>query len=401
MRGRIRWALESGAWRPSVVQLLARQGQRSEDRRRGTVPTNAHLRGVAEWLARAQDATDDGGVSWGYSLRRGWMASYPETSGYIVPTLLALAVRLDDSEWVDRAERAVRFLSGIQLASGAFPGARIDENATEPSVFNTAQIINGLLAWHRHSGESEAIERALRAGDWLVSVQDSDGAWRSHTYNGLATTYTAHASCWLAELGTATANARHVEAATRHMDWVLTQRDEESGWIDLAGFTADDHAARRSVAHTVSYVLAGVLGTALVTGRNDAVAAVASSARSLAASLDRHGWLGGMLDARWEPAVSWACPTGTAQAALVWFRLAEVTGAADLLPPARRAVELVTATQRISADAPPGVRGGIPASDPVWGDYLAFTYPNWPAKFYADALLADERLPTGLSEAPA
>lgn len=356
---------------------------------------------MAAWLGRAQDATGDGGVSWGYSLRRGWMASYPETSGYIVPTLLALATRLGEGRWADRAERAVRFLSGIQLASGAFPGARIDENTTEPSVFNTAQIINGLLAWHRHSGESEAIERAIRAGDWLVSVQDSDGAWRAHMYNGLATTYTAHASCWLAELGQATATARHVDAATRHMDWVLAQRDEGSGWFDLAGFTAEDHAARRSVTHTVSYVLAGVLGTALVTGRDDAVAMVASSSRSLAASLDRHGWLGGMLDARWEPVASWACPTGTAQAALVWFRLAGEAGATDLLPAARRAVELVTATQRIADDTPPGVRGGIPASDPVWGDYLAFTYPNWPAKFYADALLADDRLLPGPSVAPA
>ena len=51
----------------------------------------------------------------------------------------------------------------------------------------------------------------------------------------------------------------------------------------------------------------------------------------------------------------------------------------------------MTATQRLDA-ADPGVRGGIAGSDPVWGDYLGFTYPNWAAKFTADALLADPRL---------
>jgi hypothetical protein len=42
------------------------------------------------WLARAQDcsASRDGGVSRHYSLLTGWATSYPETTGYIVPTML-------------------------------------------------------------------------------------------------------------------------------------------------------------------------------------------------------------------------------------------------------------------------------------------------------------------------
>jgi len=43
-----------------------------------------------QWLVRAQDnsATRDGGVSRHYSLANGWAASYPETTGYIIPTML-------------------------------------------------------------------------------------------------------------------------------------------------------------------------------------------------------------------------------------------------------------------------------------------------------------------------
>jgi hypothetical protein len=42
------------------------------------------------WLCRAQDhsASSDGGVARHYSLLDGWAPSYPETTGYIIPTLL-------------------------------------------------------------------------------------------------------------------------------------------------------------------------------------------------------------------------------------------------------------------------------------------------------------------------
>ncbi len=401
MRGFVSFVRSSGAWRPAAARVLVRQRFRLADRQRRIAPTEANLRAVAGWLTRAQDATPDGGISWGYTLRRGWMPSYPETTGYIVPTLLALGDRLGDAELEARAERAIRFLYGLQLESGAFPGARVDENLTEPSVFNTGQIVNGLVAWHRRSGEQEALDRALRAGDWLIGVQDDDGAWRRHIYNGLAVTYTAHASSWLAELGRQAGSDRHLAAAVRHAEWVLTRQDGQSGWFDDAGFTAADHRARRSVTHTIVYVLAGLLATAEAAERDDIRVAVVRGARPMAARLMDSGWLPGILDARWEGRAGYACLTGTAQAALLWYRLAETTAAPELLEPAGAAVELVAAAQRPS-DRDPGVRGGIAGSDPIWGAYLGFTYPNWAAKFYADALLAAEhaQVRAGISAEP-
>ncbi|MCP5002594.1 MAG: hypothetical protein GY941_01390, partial [Planctomycetes bacterium] len=45
------------------------------------------------WLGRAQDhsASADGGVARHYSLVTGWAPSYPETTGYIIPTMLDYA----------------------------------------------------------------------------------------------------------------------------------------------------------------------------------------------------------------------------------------------------------------------------------------------------------------------
>jgi hypothetical protein len=33
------------------------------------------------------------------------------------------------------------------------------------------------------------------------------------------------------------------------------------------------------------------------------------------------------------------------------------------------------------------VRGGVPGSSPLWGEYGSFKYLNWAAKFMADVLM--------------
>ncbi|NIR46494.1 MAG: hypothetical protein GWN83_21255, partial [Gemmatimonadetes bacterium] len=57
-----------------------------------------HAEEAVSWIERAQDATPDGGVSRAYSVgwtahanARGWQNSYPETTGYIIPTILDCA----------------------------------------------------------------------------------------------------------------------------------------------------------------------------------------------------------------------------------------------------------------------------------------------------------------------
>jgi hypothetical protein len=75
-------------------------------------PTRVIEEGVA-WLARAQDhsATQDGGVARHYSLIDGWAASYPETTGYIIPTLIDFGRMAGRKEPIDRARRMLEWLA--------------------------------------------------------------------------------------------------------------------------------------------------------------------------------------------------------------------------------------------------------------------------------------------------
>lgn len=349
-----------------------------------------HLLSAAQWLCMAQDVTGDGGVAGRYYFDRGWSSSYPETTGYILPTFLALATTLGDARFHARARACLDFLLPLQLESGAFPGMEIAENRTKPSFFNTAQILHGLIAWHRAEGDPRALDAARRAADWMLSIQDADGAFRKHCYGDLPTTYGTHASCWIAEFGAHTGDAKYLASAGRHLDWALTHRDPETGWFDLCGFGPQDHADRISVTHTIAYTLWGVLFTSEILGRDDGIAAVRQAAAGIARRLEMSRRLPGVLDHRWRARADYVCLTGNAQMALIWLRLHERQPDFRLLNAALKALDGIKSAQRLDS-ADPGLRGGVAGSDPPWGGYIYNAVPNWAAKFFIDALLEKQR----------
>ncbi|MGD8495337.1 MAG: terpene cyclase/mutase family protein [Gemmatimonadales bacterium] len=403
MRGP-RWllgrALDLRLWRPAHAAYVWRRAGRRGGAPLGPGDSRRRIAEAASWLTRAQDATGDGGVAGRYRLDSGWSSSYPETTGYLIPTFLRLHAG-GHSGFEERAERALDFLLRLQLPSGAFPGGEVAENLSEPSVFNTAQILHGLLAWAAHTGDAATGEAAGRAGEWLVSVQDEDGAWREHVYRGTPTTYVAHASCWLAEAGRQLDRPEFLAAAGRHLDWVLGHQDPATGWFDLCGFSEADHRARQSVTHTIAYTVWGVLFAAEVLHRDDGIAAARRAAEAIGRRLASDGRLAGVLDHEWRPRADWTCVTGNCQMALIWQRLARRAGAtgeageagggatADYQSWARRALELAAGSQSLTS-AEDGIRGGLPGSDPVWGDYIYAAFPNWAAKFFLDALMNEE-----------
>jgi len=389
-RGReaIEVALESGFWKRSNARFLRSQvAPRAPSVQRDDAK---RIDAAAHWLARAQDANLDGGVSYAFRLRHGWGLSYPETTGYIIPTWLALADSTGDPDYRARAERGVDFLSGLQLPEGAFPAGTLAAKERLPSIFNTGQIINGLTAWYVASADEHVRQEACAAADWLVSAQDDDGAWRRHGYLAYPVTYTAHVSCWLAELGSVLDEPRYGDAASRHTDWVLCQQDPETGWFNRSGFAAAEHEKRIAITHTIAYTIWGLLHGGIVLGRDDAVAAARRAAVSVAALACAQGRLPGMLDAAWRPRSSWECLTGNAQMALVWMRLADLEPDDRMERAARVCLDRVCTAQYLR-DSNPGIRGGIPGSRPARGGYFPFEFPNWGSKFFVDALLARAR----------
>jgi hypothetical protein len=378
--------------------LLSQSFDHERNARRGFTDED-HLRAAAQWLAAAQDSQSDGGIAGRYQLGRGWTSSYPETTGYIVPTFLALSRALPQAGFRERAERAVQFLLSVQLPEGGFPGLEIADNRTAPSPFNTGQILHGLTAWHRETGDEEVRVAAERAVQWLLGLQDPDGAFRRYAYEDRASTYSAYLACRLAEWGDHAADRAALAAASRHLDWTLAHR-RPNDWIALAGFDEEQHEADEAFTHTIAYTLAGILSTAETLGRSDGITAAAAAAERLARRLELSRFLPGLIGGDWRGRSRYACLTGNCQMALIWFRLHSRSRNLRLVNAALKAIDRVKLAQPMR-NPNPGLFGGIPGSDPVHGSYIEGAVPNWAAKYFIDALLEKRRVLTELRSEPA
>jgi Formyl transferase len=385
MRSLLRILYRGGAWNKGHLAILISQNHfRSKNVIKGYTDDD-HLHAAGAWLERAQDATRDGGVAGRYDMRHGWTSSYPETTGYIIPTMLKLADHLSD-RFFERAERCKDFLLGVQLENGGFPGGEIAENSTAPSPFNTAQIIHGLVEWHKRAKEDRVLNAAYRAGKWLVSIQENDGTFFKHYYKGIPACYSAHLSCWLGQLGKETGEQCFLKSAERHLNWLMQHYVPTTGWFELSGFDAAQHRDRIAYTHTIAYTLWGILYLSEILNRSDGINAVVNGASQILRRAEISQRLPGLMNWEWRSRSEYTCPTGNVQLALIWFRLFERLGDARYLNIACKAIDWVKRCQSMDSRNP-GILGGIPGSDPIWGDYIRFALPNWAAKYFIDALI--------------
>ncbi len=345
-----------------------------------------HLAAAIDWLCRAQDVRDgqpdQGGVSAGWSFEDGWLPSYPETTGYIIETFLAAAATLERPDLRARASRMIDWELSLQARDGAFPG-HFGEPGSHPVIFNQGQIMHGLVAGHAQLGREDCLEAGVRAGHWLVAQQDPDGCYRKFEHNGVPHVYNARALWALAAIGVLANEPGFVVAARHNLDWALSQQ-KPCGWFATNAFVP----GRQPFTHTIAYAIRGFIEVGVLLDEARYLEAAEKAARGIMAAQRQDGWLAGTYSEGWTPQAAYACVTGVAQMALCWQRLSQITGDAGFRNAARRAIEYVKRTQRIH-DEDLVVRGAIPGSAPIWGAYSRFEFPNWAAKFFADALIME------------
>ena len=102
------------------------------------------------------------------------------------------------------------------------------------------------------------------------------------------------------------------------------------------------------------------------------------------------GFLPGEIAVDASASARYCCLTGNCQFAIVWSKLFERTGDERYRRAAVRATDYVMRHQDIDTRNP-DLRGAIKGSHPVWGRYAPFALPNWPAKFFVDAMLVRGR----------
>jgi hypothetical protein len=347
-----------------------------------------HLHEAMEWLKRAQDAGTDRGVSYGVRFGQDFDLSYPETTGYICRTFLEQEQVSGDRNLLERAIAMGDWEIAIQLPEGAVMGGKLNTQPT-PAVFNTGMVLLGWSALIQRTGEARFKQAARRASDWLVSIQEPEGRWirgNSEFAESDSTLYNVKAAWGLCEAGAVLGEDRYVQAALRNAEYCLS-RQRPNGW--LPDCCLSDPLA--PLLHTLAYSMQGLIGIGKLTGREDLIRGARLLADAELRILRPDGFLPGRQREDFSAAVNWCCLTGSAQTSIVWSEL-YLLAREEKYRAAARTVNRYLMARHDIRNPDPRLRGGVPGSWPVWGDYGRLQILNWATKYLVEALALEQKV---------
>lgn len=341
-----------------------------------------HLEAAIHWLKRSHDCSPDDGVSWGYSLKGGWRLSYRETSGYIADTFFDLAKYLHDDNAYERAVSICKWLITVQNDDGSISDPRYGSSGI---VFDTGQVLQGLIRAYQETQQECFLVAALEAGDWLVSVADSTGRWTRNTHLGVPHVYNTRVAWPMLNLHTLSPNPEFERVARANLDWALTQ--QRNGWFLQCAFKP----GVAPFTHNIAYTIRGLLEAGYLLCEQKYIDAAIASSLAMIQHVEKSGFIPGEIDVSGKARGNYCCLTGNCQMAIIWLKLFEQTGVRQYYQSALSSLEYVMSCQEIHTNDL-NIKGGIKGSHPIWGKYTRLSYPNWAAKFFIDALLLLVRL---------
>ena len=217
--------------------------------------------------------------------------SYPEVTGYYIPTLI---------NWGERelAKTYTAWLCGIQHEDGAW----YDTEGKAPYVFDTAQILKGLLAAKQLGMD---VDDNIKAGcEWIISNINEEGRLTTPTKDAWGTpgicSELIHLYCLspLIEAGKIYNNRYYINMADKVTKYYIDNYRE-----DILGFGF--------LSHFYAYVMEALCDI----GQTDL-------AREAMHNMERYQHDNGMIPAYKD--VEWTCSTGMFQLAITWYKLGEL-----------------------------------------------------------------------------
>ena len=283
--------------------------------------------------------------------------------------------------------RIARWEATIQMPSGAVQGGKlVSADRQQPAVFNTGMVLDGFVSVLERQSDPVIAEAAARAADFLVSDLNEAGLF---TTNGAFVSqdaiklYNVLCAWALYRHGRLSGAPAQCAAALRAAEGAL-QFQKENGWF------AENclNLPAKPLTHTIGYTLQGLLEVGALSGREDILTAVERGFAPLLPSIESNGCLAGRFDASWRPAVSWSCLTGSAQLAIVGYRLTALGAGERYAEAADRLIGFLKALQ-LRRTGNPNIDGALAGSYPVFGGYMPGGYPNWATKYLLDALMLE------------
>ena len=337
-----------------------------------------HLKLAGEWLLYMQNS--DGGYSRKFSFISRRDKSYIETTGYIIPSLINLGEYLSEEKFINSALKAGEFLLSIQNSDGSF--SEID--TFKPFVFDTGQCLIGLNYLYEYTKNERYLNALKKAAYWLKEVQEDDGSWEKFAYNQEKHTYYSRVAAAMLKSAKILNDKELENAALKNIKWVLNNQIE-NGFFKYSSFLKNVPA----FLHTLMYVLEGLLDVYEITKDEEVLKAILKNSKKFRKiNLKSDLILCSQYNEKFECVNNDRCITGLAQWAGVALRIYDITKDENYKKCAVNTLFYLKAKQLKNSV----MRGGFSASIPFWGKYGSFDFVNWNNKFFIDSMILYEKL---------
>lgn len=219
-------------------------------------------------------------------------AVYPEVTGYYIPTLL---------QWgeMDLALSYARHLCALQKENGAW----YDSVGEHPYIFDTAQILKGLVAVYKILPEVK--DNIIKGCDWLLSQMDSNGRLKP-AFDGCF----PEDESFYSELIHLYCLSPLVDASK-----LFGKPEYEQAAIKIKNYYIANYKEKILNFSLLSHFYAYVMEALYDLGEVDLCR---QSMENLEKYRNKKGGIPGLND------VPWVCSTGMFQLAVVWYKLGEL-----------------------------------------------------------------------------
>ena len=343
-----------------------------------------HLNLTADWLLQSIEK-GRGGSCAHFSPLLGWSKPYPETTGYLIPTLIRTSKYLAVPKYSDAALNIGQWLLDIQSQNGSWHGGLHPNTERKGSVFNTGQILKGMMALFHLTGEQAFLTAADRGANWLASGVDINGFWPAGDYRASETpSYYSHVAWPMLEVWNSTQRTSQRTAAELFLDAAVA-RKLPNGAIAQWGFDDDGPA----FTHTIAYTIRGFQESSRLLG--DYCKYGKPMEKILEFFIKKSELTNGRVPGEFSEDLvgnkNYVCLTGNAQLAICILLMEQEVSDLRLVNAAAKMIDFIGSVQHVSRHMK-SLRGGVAGSYPLWGRYMFMRYPNWSAKYYCDSLMS-------------
>lgn len=346
-----------------------------------------HMESILTWYQKASQLSNDGGIPMWIDLYKyskdNFLTiepSFPETSGYILTSLIFYDRSFGKKSQCELINNILQYLLKVQGMDGSFSNVYGDPR---PLAFDTGQALTGLVSYYKYVNTDKSVKESIeKAADWMADSIMSSGEYKLNTVYNKNRAYYAQATNGLVQAGLLFGQERWLSSAKRNSEYIYSLYSGAT-WFDK--FSFEDGASQNL--HGIAYTLRGMLDLGRFLNEDKYLEAVFNCLdRLLLNTKDRLLKYPGYFKFDFVPVGSYSSPTGMSQLAIVLYIAATIKSDPTYKNFADRLVDQVK-NYHFDGFTEKMLNGLLPGSWPVYGPYAHASLPNWPAKFFLDALI--------------